>query len=162
MVRQHANALRPGRTTHDRRLPRSGTVTPTTVDCRAATRRRRRPSAWASPAGSHRKHRESARIPAEALVDERGRLHVLPTAPHTMALGQTRSVNTDQTVRFGSVRYSTPPGLVWVRVAGTEPVIGGTGSGSQREEVLLGSGTGPGPRWARRPGRVLGMTASAG
>ena len=74
-----------------------------------------------------RVHRESARVPAEALIEERARLHVLPAAPHTMALGQTRSVNTDQTVRFGSVRYSTPPGLVgaevWVRAAGTELVI---------------------------------------
>ena len=51
-----------------------------------------------------RRHRESARIPAEALAEERARLHVLPAAPHTMALGQTRSVGTDQTVRFGSVR----------------------------------------------------------
>ncbi len=74
-----------------------------------------------------RKHRESARIPAEALAEERAVLHVLPSAPHTMALGQTRTVGTDQTVRFGSVRYSTPPGLVdaevWVRVAGSELVI---------------------------------------
>ena len=74
-----------------------------------------------------RRHRESARVPDEALAEERSRLHVLPAAPHTMALGQTRSVNTDQTVRFGSVRYSTPPGLigaeVWVRAAGDELVI---------------------------------------
>ena len=74
-----------------------------------------------------RRHRESARVPAEALIDERARLHVLPAAPHTMALGQTRSVNTDQTVRFGSVRYSTPPGLVgaevWVRATGLELVV---------------------------------------
>lgn len=74
-----------------------------------------------------RVHRESARIPAEALIDERARLHVLPAAPHTLALGQTRTVNADQTVRYGSVRYSTPPGLVgaeiWVRVSGTELVI---------------------------------------
>lgn len=76
---------------------------------------------------NHRAHRESARIPAEALIEERARLHVLPAAPHTMALGVTRSVGTDQCVRFGSVRYSTPPGLaeaqVWVRAAGTELVI---------------------------------------
>jgi hypothetical protein len=74
-----------------------------------------------------RVHRESARIPDEALAQERNRLHVLPLAPHTIALGQTRMVNTDQTVRFGSVRYSTPPGLVgaevWVRVAGVELVM---------------------------------------
>lgn len=74
-----------------------------------------------------RVHRESARIPAEALMDEQRRLHVLPAAPHTLALGETRAVNTDQTVRYGSVRYSTPPGLVgaevWARVAGTELVL---------------------------------------
>lgn len=76
---------------------------------------------------NHRKHRESARVPVEALAEERARLHVLPTAPHTAALGVTRIVNTDQTIRFGSVRYSTPPGLVgsevWVRVAGTVLVV---------------------------------------
>ena len=37
------------------------------------------------------------------------------------------AVNTDQTIRFGSVRYSTPPGLVgaevWVRAAGAELVV---------------------------------------
>jgi transposase len=74
-----------------------------------------------------RRHRESARIPAEALADERARLHTLPSAPHTLALGMTRSVGTDQTIRFGSVRYSTPPGLVgaevWVRVAGADLVV---------------------------------------
>jgi len=74
-----------------------------------------------------RVHRESARIPDEALMEERARLHVLPAAPHTLALGETRTVNTDQTVRYGSVRYSTPPGLVgaevWARVAGTELVL---------------------------------------
>lgn len=74
-----------------------------------------------------RHHRETARVPEEALAEERFRLHVLPAAPHTMALGQTRSVNTDQTIRFGSVRYSTPPGLVgaevWVRAAGAELVV---------------------------------------
>ncbi|MFE5709169.1 IS21 family transposase [Rhodococcus koreensis] len=74
-----------------------------------------------------RRHRESARIPEEALAEERARLHTLPTAPHTLALGTTRSVGTDQTIRFGSVRYSTPPGLVgtevWVRAAGTDLVV---------------------------------------
>lgn len=63
-----------------------------------------------------RVHRESARIPAAALLDERARLHVLPAAPHTLALGQTRTVNTDQTVRYGSVRHSTPPGLVGAEI----------------------------------------------
>jgi hypothetical protein len=57
---------------------------------------------------------------------ERSRLHPLPVAPHTLALGTTRTVHTDQTIRFGSVRYSTPPGLVgaevWVRADGDELV----------------------------------------
>lgn len=74
-----------------------------------------------------RKHRESARIPADALALERARLHTLPAEPHTMALGLARTVGTDQTIRYNSVRYSTPPGLVgtqvWARVAGTELVI---------------------------------------
>jgi hypothetical protein len=74
-----------------------------------------------------RVHRETGRVPAEMLVAERARLHVLPVAPHTLALGTTRTVNTDQTVRVGSVRYSTPPGLVgaqvWVRPDGDELVV---------------------------------------
>jgi transposase len=74
-----------------------------------------------------RRHRETNAIPAERLATERARLHVLPSAPYTAALGETRLVNTDQTVRFGSVRYSTPPGLVgaevWVRAAADELVI---------------------------------------
>ncbi|WP_122263725.1 hypothetical protein [Ornithinimicrobium cerasi] len=59
-----------------------------------------------------RRHRESARVPELALATERARLHTLPMSPHTMTLGTTRVVATDQTVRFGSVRYSLPPGLV--------------------------------------------------
>lgn len=81
-----------------------------------------------------RVHRETARPPAEMLTEEQARLHPVPAAPFTAALGVTRIVNTDQTVRFGSVRYSTPPGHVgaevWVRVDGEELAIvahGGTG-----------------------------------
>jgi transposase len=74
-----------------------------------------------------RRHRETAAVPDERLLAERERLHVLPSAPYAAALGETRLVNTDQTIRFGSVRYSTPPGLVgaevWVRVAGDELVV---------------------------------------
>ena len=74
-----------------------------------------------------RRHRETGVAPRERLAVERERLHVLPSAPYAAALGETRLVNTDQTVRFGSVRYSTPPGLVgaevWVRAAGEELVI---------------------------------------
>jgi transposase len=74
-----------------------------------------------------RVHRETCAVPAQRLETERARLHRLPDAPHTAALGETRLVNTDQTIRFGSVRYSTPPGLagseVWVRADGDELVV---------------------------------------
>jgi transposase len=74
-----------------------------------------------------RVHRETARIPAEALEVERQRMHPVPDSAFTAAAGETRLVNTDQTIRFGSVRYSTPPGLVgrevWARVEGEELVI---------------------------------------
>ncbi len=59
-----------------------------------------------------RVHRETCAVPAQRLETERARLHRLPDAPHTASLGQTRMVGSDQTIRFGSVRYSTPPGLV--------------------------------------------------
>ncbi len=74
-----------------------------------------------------RAHRETGQVPAEVLAVEQQRLHRLPADPYTAALGETRLVNTDQTVRFGSVRYSTPPGLVgaevWARADGDELVI---------------------------------------
>ncbi|MEO7421412.1 MAG: IS21 family transposase [Ornithinibacter sp.] len=74
-----------------------------------------------------RVHRETHRAPAEALAVEQSRMHPIPVPPFTAAVGETRSVNTDQTIRFGSVRYSTPPGLVgrevWVRADGEELVI---------------------------------------
>jgi transposase len=58
-----------------------------------------------------RVHRESAAVPADRLAAER----------------EMRLVGDDQTVRFGSVRYSTPPGhartRVWCGVAGQELVI---------------------------------------
>ena len=73
-----------------------------------------------------RVHRETCAVPAERLRIERARLHPVPEVPHTAALGTTRVVNTDQTIRFGSVRYSVPPGLVgaevWVRADGDELV----------------------------------------
>ena len=72
-------------------------------------------------------HRETGRAPVDMLAEERPRLHVLPAQAHTSALGQTRSVGDDQTIRWGSVRYSTPDGHqgkeVWCRVVGDELVI---------------------------------------
>jgi transposase len=78
-----------------------------------------------------RPHSETRRLPVDALAEERGHLHVLPREPYTAALGETRSVDDDQTIRYGSVRYSTPAGWVgeqvWCRVEGEELVIVGAG-----------------------------------
>jgi hypothetical protein len=72
-------------------------------------------------------HRETGMAPVQRLAAERAHLHVLPADPHTAALGEERLVNDDQTVRFGSVRYSTPSGhvdtRVWCRVVGEELAI---------------------------------------
>jgi hypothetical protein len=83
---------------------------------------------------NHRVHRESAAVPAERLLVERQRLHVLAAEPYALALGDERVVDDSQTIRFSSVRYSTPPGhvgkTVWCRVVGDELVIvARTGSG---------------------------------
>jgi transposase len=76
-----------------------------------------------------RVHRETAAVPAGRLAAEREHLHPLPEQPYALALGEERLVGDDQTIRFGSVRYSTPPGhagtRVWCRVAGEELVITG-------------------------------------
>ena len=76
-----------------------------------------------------RVHRESAAVPADRLAAEREMLHPLPDEPYALALGEERLVGDDQTIRFGSVRYSTPPGhagtRVWCRAAGEELVITG-------------------------------------
>lgn len=81
---------------------------------------------------NHRPHRETGRAPGDMLAEERAHLHVLPAAPHTTALGLTRKVEDDQTIRWGSVRYSTPDGHqgqeVWCRVEGDELVIVGAGA----------------------------------
>ncbi len=74
-----------------------------------------------------RVHRETGRAPVDMLGEERARLHVLPAQAHTAALGETRAVGDDQTIRWGSVRYSTPDGHqgkpVWCRVVGEELVV---------------------------------------
>jgi transposase len=83
-------------------------------------------TAWCGRVNA-RMHRESAAVPGQRLAAERAHLHPLPADPYVLALGEERLVNEDQTVRFGSVRYSTPPGhtgdRVWCRVHGAELVI---------------------------------------
>jgi transposase len=80
---------------------------------------------------NHREHRETRQAPMVRLAVERQHLHVLPVAPHTLALGEDRLVKKDQTVSWGGVRYSTPPGwrgqTVWCRAQGEELVIVGRG-----------------------------------
>lgn len=76
-----------------------------------------------------RPHRETAAAPNERLRCELQHLHVLPVEPHAIALGEERLVDDDQTIRWGSVRYSTPDGhqgqKVWCRVVGEELAITG-------------------------------------
>ncbi len=76
-----------------------------------------------------RPHAETRRAPRIMLGEERARMHPLPAEAYTAALGETRIVRDDQTIRFGSVRYSLPKvwvGVeVWARVAGDELVIVG-------------------------------------
>lgn len=76
-----------------------------------------------------RVHRVTRRRPVEALAEEQARLHPLPRAPFTVALGETRRVNWDCTVSFEGARYSVPHQLVdsrvWVRVQGDEVVVTG-------------------------------------
>ena len=78
---------------------------------------------------NRREHRESRRIPAEALKEELVLMHPLPIEPYTAALGETRAVRDNQTIRFGSVPYSLPKQWVdhevWCRVEGEELVIVG-------------------------------------
>jgi transposase len=84
-----------------------------------------------------REHRETGRAPADMVVEERRLLHVVPADPYAAALGETRRVGDDQTIRFGSVRYSTPDGhqgtKVWCRVVGEELVIVGRRPGGLAE-----------------------------
>ena len=86
---------------------------------------------------NRRVHRELGRAPEEALAEERAHLHRLPAEPYTAALGEARRVNSDQTIRFGSVRYSTPPGhvgtSVWCRLEGEELVVVARGTAGLEE-----------------------------
>nr|WP_202878743.1 IS21 family transposase [Ornithinimicrobium ciconiae] len=99
-----------------------------------------------------RKHRESARIPEQALAVERSRLHTLPSAPHTMALGLARTVGTDQTIRYNSVRYSTPPGWSVPRCGSASPGPSSSSSLTWPRYRSPRPGRTGGPGWSRSPG----------
>ena len=74
-----------------------------------------------------REHRVTRQAPVEMLTEERHRLHALPEAPYTAALGETRKVTWSSTISFGGVTYSVPHTLadetVWVRVDGDQVVV---------------------------------------
>ena len=76
-----------------------------------------------------RPHTETRRPPNDMLIEERAHLHRLPAEPYTAALGETRTVRVDQTIRWGRVPYSLPEEWVgkevWCRVEGEELVVVG-------------------------------------
>lgn len=84
-----------------------------------------------------REHRVTRRAPAEILAQERSRLHTVPTAAYTVALGVTRQVPANSPmVTFESGQYSVPHTLhgqtVWVRPYGA-------GAGEQIVVVHVGA-----------------------
>jgi hypothetical protein len=82
-------------------------------------------------------HRETRRIPAELLAEERLRLHPVPEQPFTAAFGETRRVGKDSTISVESVRYSVPHQFVdervWVRFHGDELIVTAMAGGSAVE-----------------------------
>ena len=74
-----------------------------------------------------RPHRITRRAPVEMLAEERSRLHPVPAAPFTAALGVTRRVDALSLVAFEGGQYSVPHQLagqaVWVRRHGGQVVI---------------------------------------
>jgi hypothetical protein len=74
-----------------------------------------------------RSHRVTRRAPAEMLAEERARLHPVPAAPFTAALGVTRKVGALSLISFEGGQYSVPHELagqpVWVRRHGEQVVI---------------------------------------
>jgi hypothetical protein len=79
-----------------------------------------------------RTHRETKAAPVDRLAVERRHLHRLQAEPHAVALGEERLVDDDQTIRFGSVRYSTPPGHVGSKVWCQRSAIRPPGEGDAR------------------------------
>jgi hypothetical protein len=78
-----------------------------------------------------RPHRVTRRAPAEMLAEERSRLHPVPAAPFTAALGVTRRVDAMSLVAFEGGQYSVPHQLagevVHVRRHGEQVVIARVG-----------------------------------
>jgi hypothetical protein len=94
-----------------------------------------------------RVHRITRRAPAQMLAEERTRLHPVPAAPFTAALGVTRRVDMMSLVTFEGGQYSVPHQLagqaVHVRRHGEHVVIVHAGPGGTAE-VARHLGTSPG------------------
>lgn len=85
-----------------------------------------------------REHRTTRRVPAEALVEERRRLHPLPASGFTACFGTTRRVEANlPIIHFDGGEYSVPHELrtevVWVRHHGDEVVITAAGPAGAAE-----------------------------
>ncbi|MGO9082969.1 MAG: IS21/IS408/IS1162 family transposase [Streptosporangiaceae bacterium] len=84
-----------------------------------------------------RPHRVTRRAPAEMLAEEQARLHPVPAAPFTAALGVTRKVDGLSLVSFEAGQYSVPHQLagqaVRVRRHGEQVVITCAGPGGPAE-----------------------------
>jgi len=84
-----------------------------------------------------RPHRATRRAPAEMLAEERARLHPVPAAPFTAALGVTRRADAMSLVAFEGGQYSVPHQLageiVHVRRHGEQVVIAHVGPGGAAE-----------------------------
>ena len=82
-----------------------------------------------------RPHRITRRAPVEMLAEERARLHPVPAAPFTAALGVTRKVDALSLVTFEGGQYSVPHQLagqaVHVRRHGGQVVITHAGPAPQ-------------------------------
>jgi hypothetical protein len=94
-----------------------------------------------------RPHRVTRRAPADMLAGELSRLHPVPSAPFTAALGVTRKVDGLSLVSFEGGRYSVPHQLagqvVWARRHGDDVVIVCAGPGGLAE-VARHRAAGPG------------------
>ena len=84
-----------------------------------------------------RPHRVTRRAPAEMLAEEAARLHPVPAAPFTAALGVTRRVDAMSLVAFEGGQYSVPHQLagevVHVRRHGEQVIIAHAGPAGPAE-----------------------------
>ncbi len=92
-----------------------------------------------------RPHRITRRVPAEMLAEEASRLHPVPAAPFTAALGVTRRAGAMSLVAFEGGQYSVPHQLagevVHVRRHGEQVVIAHAGPAEVARHRLASPGS---------------------